>query len=207
MRNPTIAALSFVFLGHVLAVEAPAGSDCVDSVLTVATVDADLDSPFYRDTKTSLNWWIIESESGSLEDTMDGEIGQEDLLRIEHTANCTSSHQGDHTMEFCDAVREGESVLLTLSGGMPAYSSDLSITIEPDLKFRCSFSATYPGATKKLRWKITKKKIRLKSRNLAPGQRLFGWISVTFEETEISGGKPKSYTIEGYIKPVIQHKD
>jgi hypothetical protein len=42
---------------------------------------------------------------------------------------------------------------------------------------------------------------------MAPGHRVFGWISVTFEETEaVKGAQPKTYKIEGYIKPIIQHK-
>ena len=107
-------------------------------------------------------------------------------------------------MEFCDAIREGEGVRLSLSGGMPAYASSLSMTIDPSLAFRCDFSATYPAPSAALRWKITKKELRLRSRDFAPGHRLFGWISVTFEETD-EAAQPKTYTIEGYIKPVIQH--
>lgn len=67
------------------------------------------------------------------------------------------------------------------------------------------FSATYPSPTGKLGWKITKKELRLKNRDFTTGQRLFAWISITFEEADDSGGEPKIYKIEGFIKPVIQH--
>jgi hypothetical protein len=107
-------------------------------------------------------------------------------------------------MPFCDAVQDGEGIRLSLSGGMPAYASSLSITIDPSLAFRCDFSATYPAPTGSLRWKITKKELRLRDRDFTPGHRLHGWISVTFEETD-GAAQPKTYKIEGYIKPIIQH--
>ena len=190
---------------QLIAGDPPSKSACDDGISASATIAAKLDSPFFRESKTSLNWWIVESESGKIEDTTDGEIGPDDLVRIEHTACCTSTHQGDHLMEFCDAVQEGAGIRLSLSGGMPAYASSLSVTIEPSLAFRCDFSATYPAPTAPLRWKITKKELRLRSRDFTPGHRLHGWISVTFEEKD-GAAQPKTYKIEGHIKPIIQHK-
>ena len=99
----------------------------------------------------------------------------------------------------------GENMVLTLDGGMPAYASSLRITVEPSLAFRCAFQAVYPSPTPALRWKITQKKLRLKSRDLKAGRRMYGWISVTFEETDGSADPPRVFKIEGYIKPVIQH--
>lgn len=196
-----------IFSAQLIASDQPSKSACDDSVAAKATIVSKLDSPLFHEMKTSLNWWIVESESGAVEDTTDGEIGPADLVRNEHTASCTSTHQGEHLMEFCDAVRDGESIRLSLSGGMPAYASSLSVSIERSLAFRCDFSATYPALTPPLRWKITKKELRLRSRDMAPGHRVFGWISVTFEETEaVKGAQPKTYKIEGFIKPVIQHK-
>lgn len=196
-----------IFSAQLIASDQPSKSACDDSVAAKATIVSKLDSPLFHEMKTSLNWWIVESESGAVEDTTNGEIGPADLVRNEHTASCTSTHQGEHLMEFCDAVRDGESIRLSLSGGMPAYASSLSVSIEKSLAFRCDFSATCPALTPPLRWKITKKELRLRSRDMAPGHRVFGWISVTFEETEaVKGAQPKTYKIEGFIKPVIQHK-
>ncbi len=207
MRGSIIGAVLMIFSAQLIASDQPSKSACDDSVAAKATIVSKLDSPLFHEMKTSLNWWIVESESGAVEDTTDGEIGPADLVRNEHTASCTSTHQGEHLMEFCDAVRDGESIRLSLSGGMPAYASSLSVSIERSLAFRCDFSATYPALTPPLRWKITKKELRLRSRDMAPGHRVFGWISVTFEETEaVKGAQPKTYKIEGFIKPVIQHK-
>lgn len=206
MQNTPIAGFSLIVAaGFSLASEPSANSGCEDNIASTAIIVHKLDNPLYHATKTSLNWWIVESESGALEDTTDGEIGPDDLVRIEHTANCTSTHQGEHLMEFCNAVREGGNIHLSLSGGMPAYASSLSIIIDQNLKFRCSFSATYKAPTNPFQWKITKKELRLRSRDFTPGHRLYGWISVTFEEIDGADNQPKAHKIEGYIKPVIQH--
>lgn len=207
MRRSIIATLSMIFSAQLIANNPPAKSACDDSIAATATIVPKLDSPLFHETKTSLNWWIVESESGAVEDTTDGEIGPADLVRNEHTASCTSTHQGEHLMEFCAAVSDGDAVRFGLSRGMPAYASSLSVSIEKSLAFHCDFSATYPALTPPLRWKITKKELRLRSCDLTPGHRVLGWISVTFEETEaVKGALPKTYKIEGYIKPVIQHK-
>ncbi len=207
MRRSFIATLSMLLSAQLIAGDLPAKSACDDGVAATATIVPKMDSPLFHETKTSLNEWIVESESGVLEDTTDGEIGPGDLVRIEHTASCTSTHQGEHLMEFCDAVRDGEGIRLSLGGGMPAYASSLTISIEASLAFRCDFSAAYPAQTPPLRWKITKKELRLRGRDFTPGHRVFGWISVTFEEREVvEGAQPKTYKIEGYIKPFIQHK-
>ena len=171
-----------------------------------ATVAPKLDTPFYHKTETSYRWWIIEDESGHLEDTTDGSIDADDLLRIEHTANCVSSHQGDHIMTFCEAVATANGALLEFSGGSPAYTSSLSITIDPKLNYKCFFTATYPAPTNPLKWKITKKELRLKRSQLTGGSRLFGWLSISFAEIDSVSNLSKSYKIEGYFKPVFQHK-
>ncbi len=213
MRTPLIAALSLIAAGLVSAVEpipvaAPDPRSkpvCEDNISSAATIVPKLDSPLFHETKSSLNWWIIESAPGVLEDTIDGEIGADDLVRIEHTASCFSTHQGRHAMEFCNAIQEGAKIQLSLSGGLPACVGGLDVTLEPDLKFRCAFSVVYPGPTGPLRWKITQKELRLKSRDLSARHRLYGWISVTFEEADDSGAPPRTYKIEGYFKPVIQN--
>lgn len=193
-----------IFSAHLVAGDQVANSACDDGIVAVATIDPKLDSPLFHETKTSLNWWIVESESGSVEDTNDGEIGPDDLVRIEHTSSCTSTHQGEHLMEFCEAVRDGELLRFDLRGGMPAYAGSLTVTIEPDLAFHCHFSAANPAPTPPQRWRIAKKELRVESRDFTPGRRLRGWISVTFEET-VGEGEPETYKIEGHIKPVIQH--
>ena len=78
--------------------------------------------------------------------------------------------------------------------------------IDDDLAARCSFEASYPAPTVRLGWRITKKTIRLRERNVASGDRLYGWLAVEFEERGERDGKViwMPYKIEGYFKPTVK---
>jgi hypothetical protein len=187
-----------------IILKSDANSICDDSLVAVATVYPEMNAKFFKTTKTSYQPMIVEDDNGHLEDTVDGTIDAEDLLRIEHTASCHSSHQGEHLMEFCDAVATADGVKLHLWGGVPAYSSSLSVTIDAARRFTCAFQAIYPSPTNSLSWKIKKKSMRLKSKILDPGSRVHGWISVEFDEIDKIHGVTGTYKIEGYFKPVIE---
>lgn len=111
-------------------------------------------------------------------------------------------------MSFCEATQRGQGVDLVITGGMPAYASMLTLKIDEKKQITCAFEATYPMTIpgEKLQWRITKKAFRMKSDQLKTGTRLYGWLSVEFEEITTLKGKEtrKSYKIEGYVKPVIQ---
>ncbi len=176
---------------------------CEDGIAGVAAVVPKLDCAFFKTTKTSHDWHIVEHE-GSLENTFGEGISAGDLLLIEHTASCKSSHQGEHLMEFCDAVATKDGVKLMIFGGMPAYASDMTVTFDAKLNFTCAFSAVYPAPTGPLQWRITKKTLKLKSDKVEAGNRIYGWVSVEFEERDNTAQKPRTYKIEGYFKPFIQ---
>jgi len=182
----------------------PQKGRCDDAIPGVAAIVPKLDCKFFNTTETSYQSWIVEHDDGTLENTMGGTISSDELLRVEHTAQCTSSHQGKHAMEYCDAVATGDGVKLMICGGMPAYASDLTVTIHAKRDFTCAFSAVYPAPTNPLRWKVTRKALKLKSTGMEPGSRLHGWISVEFEEIDDKAKESHSYKIEGYFKPVIQ---
>lgn len=183
--------------------------DCVDQIVSLARVDSSLDSDFFRTKDASYPFHIIEHEDGHLESTLGGQVSKEDATKIEHTAKCTSSHQGEHLMSFCDVnLLDGE-LSLELWGGLPAYTSFLTLRIDKDKNLTCKFSATYPMSVpgEKLSWTITKKSFKMTSDNFKAGNRLLGWISVEFEETSTIDGKVtnKSHKIEGYVKPIISN--
>ena len=209
---PPLLSLIVCFLGLIPAsfAQEPAPSSgysaCKDPIPASAAVLPRLNSPFFRSSKSSYPWWIVVHESGRLEDTLDDVIDAEDRRRIEHTANCVSTHQGEHAMDFCDAVLEKDGAVLEFSSGMPAYASWLRVTIDSKLNYTCSFQAVYPAPTNRLTWEIKKKELRLKSRELRPGSRIFGWLSVTFDEIDSAANFTKSYKIEGYFKPVLQRR-
>ena len=179
---------------------------CEDKVEAKAVIEPALDSKFFKVSTTSFHPMIVESEDGSIENTGSDAIGEEDLLRIEHTAECHTDHQGDHEMQFGRARATADGVELSICGGAPAYSGGLDVLIRPDLSYICSFSANYVVPDTRPRWKILSKTLRLKHEPGEAGQRLYGWISVTFEEEDTKNGAKKVNKVEGYIKPVILGK-
>lgn len=187
----------------------PAASEtnCIDQVISKAIVDPKLHSDFYEAKDASYPFHIIEHKDGHLENTLGGEITKEDATKIEHTAKCISSHQGEHLMSFCDAELTDEGLSLHVRGGLPAYSSSLTLLIDKEKSLKCSFTATYPMIVpgEKLSWTITKKDFKMTNDTSKSGERLFAWLSVEFDETCVIDGKTsiKSHKIEGFIKPII----
>jgi len=179
-----------------------------DPLVAKAVIDPRLKTPFFRQLRLSLPWHMIEHEDGSLESTL-GPITARDLVRIEKTADCISTHQGEHKMEFSSAIAGRDGVELTLEGGLPAYASSLTVRIAPTLRFEVAFAAAYPVPTGKLYWRITRKELRLQSPVMTPGSRLRGHIAVQFDEFERSQLdrseiNRRSYRVSGWFKPVIQ---
>ena len=182
---------------------------CVDALSTAVVIDAGLDSDFFRSTKASYPWHIIEHEDGHLEDTIaGGPANRKNVHKIEHTANCLSTHQGEHLMSFCDATQNGRGIDLVITGGMPAYASMLTVKIDEKKQITCSFDASYPMTIpgECIQWRITKKAFRMKSEEIKANARLFGWLTVEFEEITTLNGQTtrKNHKIEGYVKPVIR---
>jgi hypothetical protein len=182
---------------------------CIDSVKATVVIDASLDSDFFRSKQASYPWYIVEHADGHLEDTMNGGHPNRKIVqKIEHTSNCLSTHQGEHLMNSCDAtLMSGGGVELAIYGGLPAYTSGLTVKIVENKQFTCDFKfisiAPFEGT---VQWSISRKALRLKKDGFKAGERLLGWLSVEFEGIHTVNGKElrESYKIEGYIKPVIQ---
>jgi hypothetical protein len=175
-----------------------------DKIVASAVIDPKLNTPFFRKTETSLPWHIVVHDDGTLEDAIDDTIDAEDLVRVEHTAHCVSTHRGEHSMAFSEAVAREEGVILTISGGLPAYTGELTVSIDGKGQYECAFTAEPKVPTPAFKWKIKNKALRLRSDKMKPGSRLYGWISVEFEETDGTANTARTYKIEGHFKPVIQ---
>ncbi len=183
--------------------------DCVDQIISRVIVDPKLDSDFFQSKDASYPFHIVEHEDGHLESTFGDKVTKADVTKIEHTAKCASSHQGEDLMSFCDAQLSDEGLLLHVWGGLPAYFSSLKLRIDNEKNIKCVFTASYPMTIpgEKLSWTITKKTLKMTNDNYKSGERLLGWLSVEFEEKCIIDGKTttKSHKIEGFIKPIISN--
>lgn len=159
-RDPSIMAwalllaTSLLFLGPAWADDSASTvegrSVCEDTLRGEAIIDPALDPPFFRTIETSLPEHIVEQPDGSIEDTVDGSIDPDDLCRIEHSARCLSSHQGEHMMSFCEALPGSRGLELTIRGGLPAYASRFIVTSEQDRRFGCRFEAVHPASAPSL---------------------------------------------------------
>ncbi len=176
-----------------------------DTLESRIKVDDSLHSPFFTTSETSYPWHIIRHDDGSFEDTLDGTVSRRDMIPLEHTAQCISTHQGNHQMDFCHARLSGNTLKLEIYGGLPAFASSLMIEINGS-QFKCFFRAAYPVQTPGLRWNILSKELVVKTLDFKKGSRMPAKINVTFEEITPRNGKElkEQYEIVGYIKPVIQ---
>ena len=190
-----------------LRAEVKQESACVDPLEGRVAVDADLHSEFFETSTSQYPWHIVVHPDGHLEDVIDGKIDAGDRVKVEHTAQCVSTHQGEHEMKFCDAdLMKGGRLRLDLYGGLPAYGSSLEIFVDADGNVECSFSAAVKALWGEVKWRITKKEVRFLEEEVAAGKRLHGWISVEFEEIEtLADGaeRRQGHKIEGFIKPVV----
>ncbi len=177
-----------------------------DSIYKYAVIDKDLYSTFFDSQEASYKWHILKHDDGTFEDTMGGEVSDEDKIPIQHTSNCVSTHQGKHSMNFCDAAIKSGVLQLKIHGGLPAYSSSLLIEIKENNEFSCFFKTVYPAPGSDLKWNILSKKLELKTSDFKKGKQIFAWLSVEFEETSTYKGEKviKNYKIKGYIKPIIK---
>lgn len=177
-----------------------------DAIYKKATIKEKLSSTFFTSKEASLKWHIIKSEEGQFEDTLGGQVSEEDKIPVLHTADCVSTHQGEHKMNFCDASLNSDVLRLEIYGGMPAYSGSLLVEVKEGGWFSCFFHAAYPKAGGDLNWKIVSKKLILTTLDFKKGQQVYGFVSVGFEERVFNGNKETvvQHRIEGFIKPVIK---
>jgi hypothetical protein len=181
---------------------------CEDPTTAQVQIAAKLDSAFFSTLETSRPSHIITHEDGRLEDTVDGSIDEEDLILLEHSSACVSTHQGEHAMSFCEArITDDGRMVLLIYGGAPAYSGSLTVNVDTKSgNFTCVFDALYPSPTPTLTWRITRKSMHVRMLTAQPGHRFYAWVSVEFDEvwTENGTEQKRSYKIEGPIKPVIR---
>jgi hypothetical protein len=180
-------------------------NNTTDNLKAHVSFDSKIDSKFFRSYKASYPWYIIRNADGTFENTLGDEVSEEDKIPIEHTSNCLSTHQGNHVMDFCDAVDDENTLTLEIHGGMPAYASSLMIIVR-DSSFLCRFRASYPLPVSNCKWNILSKRLIFRDKNIEKRRRLYAWLSVTFEETSTYQGKTATtrHKIEGYIKPIIK---
>ena len=180
-----------------------------ERLISLVTVDK-----HFKDTLTFSNKWdypwyiVVDDGGGNMENTLGGTLMETDTVHLYHTANCWTNHQGRHNVRFCDAILNKDTITLLFQPELPAYASELSISIKDKL-FWSDFSATYPAPAKKLSWVITKQKLVLNKKSYTPGDTINGYLEVEFIETSTEANQKafrKKYYYKGYFKTPLLNK-
>lgn len=143
-----------------------------------------------------------------MENTLGGGLTEADTAHLYHTASCWTNHQGRHDVRYCDAILTNDTIRLFFQPELPAYASQLSISITDNL-FWSEFSATYPSQSTKLSWTVTKQKLVLDKKSHMPGDTIKGYLEVEFIEASSGVNQKvfsKKYYYKGYFKTPLQNK-
>ena len=158
-------------------------------------------------------WYMILLPDGRFEKTLGNKpISSEDTIKLYHTANCITNHQGLHDVNYCVALIDNDSITLTFEPQLPAYASQLTVKIKNDL-FSSNFWTAYPDlrVDEIISWKTTKQKLILDKENYKLGGIIKGYIEVEFSEvSNMTLPQNKSnisnYFFRGFFKTQLTHK-
>ena len=156
-------------------------------------------------------WYIAVDDNGHFETALGYSIGKDDTVRLYHTANCVTNHQGEHHIRYCDARIHNDTIQLVFMPELPAYASSLTVFIHKN-NFRSDFQAVYPSYIpgEKLTWRTTKQKLILNNSGYKLDDLIMGYIEVEFIETAaIPRKKPVSnnYYFRGFFKTRLDENE
>lgn len=198
--------ISILLIGHDISGQVTIHKRLISAV----TVDK-----YFKDTLTFNKKWdypwyiVVDDDGGNIENTLDGTLTEIDTVHLYHTANCWTNHQGRHNVRYCDAILNNDTISLFLQPELPAYASELSISIKGNI-FWSDFSATYPAPTGRLSWIVNKQKLVLDKRSYLPGDTIKGYLEVEFIESSVEANQKtfrKKYYYKGYIKTPLLNKE
>lgn len=179
-------------------------------VISTVKIDKNFKDTFSFNKKWDYPWYIIVYDDRSnMENTLGGTLSDTDTIHMYHTANCWTNHQGRHHVRYCDAFLNNDTISLFFQPELPAYASEMSVSIKDHL-FWCEFSAVYPAQTGKLSWSIAKQKLVLDRKSYMPGDTIKGYLEIEFIESEPGLAQEatiRKYYFKGYIKTPLLTKE
>jgi hypothetical protein len=179
-------------------------------LISSVTVDKYFKDTLTFNKKWDYPWYIVVDENGTnMENILGGTLTDIDTVHLYHTANCWTNHQGKHNVRYCDAILNKDTISLFFQSELPAYASELSISIKNNL-FWGDFSVTYPAPTGKLSWTITKQKLVLDRKSYMLRDTIKGYLDIEFIETSVDANQKtfsKKYYYKGYIKTPLLNKE
>jgi hypothetical protein len=204
---------SILFLTFLLATSFDCQGPKYPVLWTKYTIDSHFNDTLTFTKNWDYPWYMILLPDGRFEKTLGNEpILSEDTIKLYHTANCITNHQGLHNINNCVSLINNDSITLTFESQLPAYASQLTVKITNDI-FRSSFWAVYPyiEVGQELTWQTTKQKLILDQDKYKLGDIIKGYIEIEFSEiSNMTLPQNKSnisnYFFRGFFKTQLTDK-
>ena len=180
------------------------------TVYTPIKVDTTLKDTFSFATLWKYDWEVMKDADGKFTRTDDRPITPADTLHYFYTANCTTNVQGGYNINYCQAQKQKQQLILTFSDGLPAYASTFRAYIRNN-RFYFSPAIVYPLLIpgQHITYTVTKQNLTVSKSNYKSGDLLLGYIDVTFIEKVSVPGKLiqiHEYYFKGFIRTKVNHK-
>ena len=178
--------------------------------VTPITIDKYFKDTFSFTSQWDYPWYIVINDSDmSMENILNRPITKFDTVHQYHTALCSTNHQGEHSVNYCDAFLLNDTIKIVFPPELPAYFGGLSLLVFKK-SFQSRFFAVYPFPYLDLSWKIKMQKLILDKESYNLGDTIKGYIEVEFVEfmTRRFHKKAKiKYYFKGYFKtPLLSNE-
>jgi hypothetical protein len=155
------------------------------------------------------DWDVFKEDDGTFTAADGRKLIARDTAHLYFTANCTTNVQGGYTIRYCYAKKQGDTLKLVFSDGLPAYASTFYIYVIGDhfyFKPRIIYPAHVRG--QKFSYQVTRQQLTLNKSVFKNGEMILGSVDVEFTETFTAPGYPESsqhYFLKGFIRtPVLK---
>jgi hypothetical protein len=144
--------------------------------------DPDLDDPFFHTSEWSYPHWIIVGKNGFIENIAGGTTKEEELPKLQHTANCFSNsfYLGPtgpaHLVRFCEVRLLDAGVMELLIHDKTVSSNDnLIITIRNGM-FSSQYWSNHARNLRDIVWKTSRQKLILEKMKYSIGDAIKGYV-------------------------------
>lgn len=174
--------------------------------------DPKLSDPFFETERWTYPYWEAEDVNGRVVYTRaQSPSGEKELPRSKNTARCLSSHQFEHTVDFCRAkFLDGDSIELFIYDDHSPIPDNLRIVVQKGV-FWSQYWTYYKKRTEQgngLRWITKKQALTLDNKVFRKGDVIKGRIVFECVE-EVNNPSPSSkypyaIRIEGVFKTIVE---
>ncbi len=170
--------------------------------------DAQLADPFFGSGEWSHPWHYVPLGDGRYENALGGEVLLEsELPRQQHTARCSTEHQGAHPISFCDlSLGRGGRLEIHLHDESASTADHLGIVVQSG-RFASQYWTFYPlqQPGERLTWTTTRQELVLSADRFARGEALRGRIDFEcVQQSNLAGREPVTIAVQGVFEAYVR---